>query len=94
MTVRSLLQMKVRPPTSARSFIRSVIAHLDGARRASSLEMPSKGWIFFVSQIGTVVVTWYVFNRLLCDRFDLMDAYDPSSTALGNRTLTGLETGT
>ena len=45
---------------------------------ASSLEMPSKGLRCFVLQIGTVIVVWYVFNRLLCDRFDLMDAYDPS----------------
>ncbi len=48
---------------------------------ASSLEMPSKGLRCFVLQIGTVIVVWYVFNRLLCDRFDLMDAYDPSPTA-------------
>ena len=48
------------------------------AKRASSLEMPSREWSCFASQIGAVVVAWYVFNRLLCDRFDLMDAYDPS----------------
>ena len=48
------------------------------AKRASSLEMPSKERSCFASQIGAVVVVWYVFNRLLCDRFDLMDAYDPS----------------
>jgi hypothetical protein len=48
------------------------------AKRASSLEMPSKERSCFASQIGAVVVAWYVFNRLLCDRFDLMDAYDPS----------------
>jgi hypothetical protein len=63
------------------ALVYTVRTHTDVCKCAGSSAMPPSRWVARVMlQIGTMIVVWYVFNRLLCDRFAMMETYDPSHT--------------